>query len=62
VAANILRLSGSSLDAQSGITIGGDSVNSEGNWSSPHADEAALSGNYCTLKIEAGSAVLVTIK
>jgi hypothetical protein len=60
--ASILRLTASSLYATSGVSFGGSEVNPNGTWSSVAEENAAItSTGGCTVRVPAGSAVLVTM-
>jgi len=61
--ASLLRLTGPSLSAEAGITLGGGRVQADGTWQ-PQQQEAGVitANNTCTVRIPAGSAALVTLR
>lgn len=60
--ANVIRLSAPAVDSTSGILLGGSAVDGNGNWAASGATEnAAITGEGCTIRVPAASAVLVTM-
>ncbi len=60
--ATAMRLIGPSLNAQTGITLGGSAVNPDGSWT-PESDEPVIyNGDLFQLALPAASAVVVTFE
>ncbi|MBN9379684.1 MAG: hypothetical protein J0H74_02895 [Chitinophagaceae bacterium] len=61
--AALLRLTGPSPSANTDITLGGSSVQTDGTWTSLQQENGTITaGNTCLVKVPAGSAALVTLK
>lgn len=58
----LLRLTGPSAASTSGILLGGSTAGSDGNWSAIVAEQAAISGTHCYVKVPAASAVLISLR
>jgi hypothetical protein len=59
--AAILRLQASSLDATNNVSLGGNPISANGSWAPSVREYAAITSKGCTLRIPAGSAVLLTL-
>lgn len=61
--ATLLRLAGPSSSAETDITLGGSSVQSDGSWSPLQQENGTITvGNTCMVRLPASSAALVTLK
>jgi hypothetical protein len=58
--AQVMRLTAPSLNAMSGVTLGGAAVDSQGKWNGGKADPVKIAGGRALLDVPAGSAALVT--
>jgi len=59
--ARVMRLSGPSLSALGGVTLGGASVSNDGTWKLAQAERAQIASGKVLLDIPAGSAALVAL-
>jgi hypothetical protein len=59
--ARIVRLSGPSLSALGGVTLGGASVSSDGTWKIAQAEQAQIASGKVMLDVPAGSAALIAL-
>lgn len=59
--AHIVRLSGPSLSALGGVTLGGASVSSDGTWKLAQAEQAQIASGKLLLDVPAGSAALIAL-
>lgn len=59
--ARVMRLSGPSLSALDGVTLGGASVSNDGTWKGAQAEQARVAGGKVLLDIPAGSAALIAL-
>lgn len=57
--ADVLRLTGGNADSTQGTTLGGATVDDQGNWHAGNIEHVILRANECMLRIPAGSAALV---
>ncbi len=55
----VLRLTGLSLNAKSGVTLGGAHVDAEGNWEATQKEVVTLRQGACELKVPAASAAIL---
>jgi Glycosyl hydrolase family 79 C-terminal beta domain len=60
--ATLLRLTAPSLDAQTGITLGGRPVDAEGAWTPAQAEKVARKGSDFIFQLPAGSAAVVNFQ
>jgi hypothetical protein len=59
--AHIVRLSGPSLSALGGVTLGGSSVSNDGTWKLAQTERAKVTSDKVLLDIPAGSAALIAL-
>ena len=59
--ARVMRLSGPSLSALGGVTLGGASVSNDGTWKVAQAEPAKIASGKVLLDVPAGSAALITL-
>jgi hypothetical protein len=59
--ARVMRLSGPSLSARGGVTLGGAPVSSDGTWKGAQAERAQIAGGKVLLDVPAGSAALIAL-
>ena len=59
--ASVVRLSGSAIDAKTGITLGGAEVTSRGTWKAASGERLSLHNGQLMLPMPAASAAIVSI-
>ncbi|HVU55274.1 MAG TPA: glycosyl hydrolase family 79 C-terminal domain-containing protein [Puia sp.] len=59
--ASATRLNAPSLSSTNGILFGGSAVAADGTWEATKTDDLVIAGNTTTVKVPAGSAVLLTL-
>lgn len=59
--ASATRLSAPSLSSTTGVLFGGSAVAADGTWSASKTEDLTINGNTTTVKVPAGSAVLLTL-
>jgi hypothetical protein len=58
--AQVMRLTAPSLNAMTGVSLGGGTVDGQGKWSGEKTDSVKVSGGRASLDVPAGSAALIT--
>jgi hypothetical protein len=59
--ASATRLNAPSLSSTTGVLFGGSAVAADGTWSASKTEDLTINGNATTVKVPAGSAVLLTL-
>jgi len=59
--ASVMRLTGPSLSATSGASLGGAILAADGTWPSPKSDAVRITGGKALLDVPAGSAALISL-
>ncbi|MBV9081415.1 MAG: hypothetical protein JOZ62_01965 [Acidobacteriaceae bacterium] len=62
VRANVLRLTGPSLQSKDGVKLGGSSVTANGDWKPALVEPLRIKGGECELRVPAGSAAIVNVE
>jgi hypothetical protein len=56
----VMRLTGPSLAAMNGASLGGATVGSDGRWTGEKSDPVKIAGGKALLDVAAGSAAVIT--
>jgi hypothetical protein len=58
----MLRLAGPAIDATTGVTLGGASVDESGKWAPAMNEEVQLTGHEIIVDVPAASAAMVSLR